>query len=130
VLRSDAVLPERFAALDRLAVDAAADPDAWSGLRGFLVGLFALQAGDRAINEAVARNPVGPSGMAAECGSAGGAVEVILARAHAAGVLRADFGPGDLATLIQAMSAVIATAADETIWRRHLGFVLDDLRAR
>ncbi|MCA4752958.1 hypothetical protein H8Z60_10495 [Mycolicibacterium fortuitum] len=44
---------------------------------------------------------------------------------------RADFGADDLATLMWAMSKVIAMAAgDDGIWRRHLGFVLDGLRAR
>jgi hypothetical protein len=51
-------------------------------------------------------------------------------RAREAGVLRQDFGAGDLATMIGAMSKVIAMSdGDDEIWRRHLGFVLDGLRA-
>jgi hypothetical protein len=46
-------------------------------------------------------------------------------------VLRPDFDEGDLATMIGAMSKVIAMSnGDDTMWRRHLGFVLDGLRAR
>ena len=126
----DAVLPERLAELDRLAERAVADPDPWRGFTGFLDGMFALQARDRAVNDAITRGPAaGPVGIDAECGRSGGVVESIVDRARAAGVLRADFGPADLATLIGAMSHVIARAAgDQEIWRRHLGFVLDGLR--
>ncbi|WP_181780171.1 TetR/AcrR family transcriptional regulator [Pseudonocardia pini] len=127
----DQVLPERLAELDVLAAAALVDADPWHGFTAFLDGMFAMQARDRAVNEAVTRNPVGAVGVAAECGRAGGVVESIVARARGAGVLRADFGPADLATLIWAMSTVITmSAGDDAVWRRHLGFVLDGLRVR
>jgi hypothetical protein len=45
-------------------------------------------------------------------------------------VLRPDFGSTDLGTLIWAMSKVISMSdGDDAVWRRHLGFVLDGLRA-
>jgi hypothetical protein len=45
-------------------------------------------------------------------------------------VLRPDFGSADLGTLIGAMSKVISMSeGDDAVWRRHLGFVLDGLRA-
>jgi hypothetical protein len=123
-------LPERLAELDALAAASLADLDPWRGFTTFLHGMFAMQARDRAINEAVSRNPVGAVGVAAECGRAGGVVDAIVARAREAGVLRQDFGPDDLATLVWAMSKVIAmSAGDEALWRRHLGFVVDGLRA-
>jgi hypothetical protein len=88
-----------------------------------------MQARDRAINEAISRSPVGDVDVAAECGRAGGMLESVVARARGAGVLRADFGPDDLATLVSAMSRVIAmSGGDDSVWRRHLGFVLDGLR--
>jgi len=55
----------------------------------------------------------------------------VVNRAREAGVLRPDFDAGDLATMIGAMSKVIAMSnGDDAVWRRHLGFVLDGLRAR
>jgi hypothetical protein len=124
------VLPERLAELDRMAEAAVADPDPWRGFAGFLEGMFTLQARDRAINDAITRGPAaGPAGIAAECGRGGGVVDAIVDRARAAGVLRSDFGPSDLAVLISAMAHVIARAeGDDAAWRRHLGFVLDGLR--
>jgi AcrR family transcriptional regulator len=125
----DAVLPDRLAELERLADTAAADPDAWRAFAGFLDGMFVLQARDRSINESIARTPLGTVDVSAECGRGGGMLEAVIGRARDAGVLRPDFGPADLSTLMTAMSQVIAMAGDdEAVWRRHLGFVLDGLR--
>lgn len=125
----DAVLPDRLAVIDRLAREALEDPDAWRGFSGFLDGLFSMQAADRGINDAIARNPVGAVDVAGECGRAGGLLAAVVERARAAGVLRADFGIDDLATLMWAMSKVIAMAdGRDAVWRRHLGFMLDGLK--
>ncbi|HYP92459.1 MAG TPA: helix-turn-helix domain-containing protein [Mycobacterium sp.] len=126
----DAVLPDWGAEVDRLAGAALTDPDPWRGFAAFIDGLFALQAGNRSMNDAIARTPVGPVDIVAECGRTGGVLESVVNRARAAGVLRPDFGAGDLAIIIGAMSKVIAMSnGDDVVWRRHLGFVLDGLRA-
>jgi AcrR family transcriptional regulator len=127
----DVVLPERLGEIDRLAQTALADPDPWRGFTGFLDRMFAMQAGNRAINEAISRSAVGSVDVAAECGRAGGVLETIVMRARQAGVLRSDFGPDDLVTLVSAMSRVIAMSdGNDAVWRRHLGFVLDGLCAK
>ena len=77
----DAVLPERLAELGRLAEAALHEPDSWNGFAGFLVGLFAVMAGDRALNDAIARSPIGPVDIAAECGQSGGVLADMLQRA-------------------------------------------------
>ncbi len=126
----DAVLPDRLAEVDELANTALADADPWRGFTVFLDGVFVIQARDRAMNEAIARSPVGNVDVAADCGRAGGVVDAVAQRARDAGVLRPDFGPSDLATLIWAMSKVISmSGGDDAVWRRHLAFVLDGLRA-
>ena len=126
----DAVLPDRLAELDRLAEAALAEPDSWHGFTGFLDGMFVIQARDRSMNEAIARTPVGSVDVAGECGRAGGVLDSVVSRAKDSGVLRPDFGADDLATMIGAMSKVIAMSnGDDAVWRRHLGFVLDGLRA-
>jgi AcrR family transcriptional regulator len=127
----DAVLPDWAAEIDRLATAALANPDPWQGFADFMDGLFDLQARNPSMNDAIARTPVGPVDVASECGRTGGVLESIVNRARAAGVLRPDFGAGDLATMIGAMSKVIAMSnGNDTVWRRHLGFVLDGLRVR
>ena len=127
----DAVLPDWVAEVDRLAEIALADPDPWRGFVGFMDGLFDIQARNRPMNDAIARTPVGPVDIASECGRTGGVLESVVGRARDAGVLRSDFSATDLATMIGAMSKVIAMAdGDNAVWRRHLGFVLDGLRAK
>jgi AcrR family transcriptional regulator len=127
----DAVLPDWAGELDRLAGEALSDPDPWRGFAEFMDGLFAVQASNRSMNDAIARTPIGPVDVIAECGRTGGVVESIVKRAKEAGVLRPDFGAGDLGTLMPAMSKVIELSdGDDAVWRRHLGFVLDGLRAR
>jgi AcrR family transcriptional regulator len=126
----DAVLPDWGAEVDRLAEAALADPDAWRGFASFMEGVFNIQARNPSMNDAIARTPVGPVDVAAECGRAGGVLESVVNRAREAGVLRSDFGATDLAIMIGAMSKVIAMSdGDDEVWRRHLGFVLDGLRA-
>jgi AcrR family transcriptional regulator len=125
----DAVLPDWGAEIDRLAEAALTDPDAWRGFAGFMAGLFDIQARNPSMNDAIARTPVGPVDVASECGRAGGVLESVVNRAREARVLRPDFGAGDLATMIGAMSKVIAMSnGDDAVWRRYLGFMLDGLR--
>lgn len=125
----DVVLADRLAVIDRLAQQALGDADPWRGFTEFLDSLFTMQASDRSINDAVSRNPVGAVDVAGECGRAGGLLEDVVERARGAGALRADFGADDLATLMWAMSKVIAMAdGDDAVWRRHLAFVLDGLK--
>lgn len=127
----DAVLPDWVAELDRLAEAALADPSPWHGFAGFLDALILIQARNRSVNEAIARTPVGPVDVVAECGRTGGVIESVVRHARDSGVLRPDFGSGDVATVVGAMSKVIAMSnGDDAVWRRHLGFVLDGLRAR
>ncbi len=127
----DAVLPERLAELDQLAEVALAHPDPWQGFTGFLDGLFAIQARDRSMNEAISRSAGGSVEVEADCGRAGATLGSVVDHAKKAGVLRPDFSADDLATLVWAMSTVISMSdGDDGVWRRHLGFVLDGLRAK
>jgi len=127
----DAVLPDWVGELEGLAEVALSDPDPWRGFAEFLDGLFLIQARNRSVNDAIARTPAGPVDVMAECGRTGGVLQSVINRAKACGVLRADFGAEDLATMVGAMSKVIALSnGDDAVWRRHLGFMLDGLRAR
>lgn len=126
----DAALPDWAAMTDRLAESALADPDPWRGFAVFLEAVFETLAGHRAINDAIARRPVGAVDVETECGRTGSGMQAVLDRARRSGVVRTDFGADDLVTLVWAMSRVIAMSdGDDGRWRRHLGFVLDGLRA-
>lgn len=120
-----AIYPARLAQLDAVAEEALDDPDPWHAFTAFVEGLFALQAQDRGLNDAVARSAPGSVDPAIECPGGFRHAVAVIERAHAAGVLRPDFRPSDLATLTWAMSRVIIEAPQE--WQRCLGFFLDGL---
>jgi len=126
----DAIFPERLAALERITETALAAPDAWDGFVAFVEGLFALQAEDRGLNDALARRFRLAEEVEKACHRGFRHAERIIQRAQDSGQLRPDFTPEDLVTLIWAMSQVIresmATAPDA--WRRCLAFFLDGLR--
>ncbi|MGX9888866.1 TetR/AcrR family transcriptional regulator [Streptomyces sp. NPDC002276] len=127
----DAIFPERLAALERIIDSALAAPDPWDGFVGYLEGLFALQAEDHGLNDALAQRFRAAGEVEQACHQGFRRAEQIIERARDSGQLRPDFEPEDLVTLIWAMSQVIresmATAPDA--WRRCLGFFLDGLRA-
>ena len=127
----DAVVPQRLSALDRVVAAALAEPDPWDGFVAFVEGVFALQAQDRGLNDALARRlPPSPE-VARACRRGMEQAELIIARAKAGGRLRADFDLADLSVLTWAISQVIRQTADTAplAWRRCLAFYLDGLRA-
>ncbi|RJL34162.1 TetR/AcrR family transcriptional regulator [Bailinhaonella thermotolerans] len=126
----DAVLVGRLASLDRLGSEALAAPDPWDGFAGFVEGLFALQAENHGLNDAIARAGSFSPEAAAACHRGFRHVDQIIARAREAGRLRPDFETADLITLVWAVSQVIreSMSAAPDAWRRFLAFFLDGLR--
>ncbi|MFF4411493.1 TetR/AcrR family transcriptional regulator [Streptosporangium sp. NPDC001559] len=127
----DAILPERLAALERIAAAAMADPDPWRGFTGFLEGLFALQAEDQGLNDAMARRLPLSEEVLASCHQGFELAGQVVERAKESGTLRADFEMRDLPLLVWAMSQVIreSMGVAPQAWRRCLSFLLDGLRA-
>ncbi|MFI6468148.1 TetR/AcrR family transcriptional regulator [Streptomyces sp. NPDC050538] len=127
----EAIFPARLAALDQITETALAAPDPWDGFVAYLEGLFALQAEDHGLNDALARRFRAAGEVEQACNRGFRLAELLIQRARDSGQLRPDFEPEDLVTLIWAMSQVIresmATAPDT--WRRCLAFFLDGLRA-
>ncbi|SNS60579.1 TetR/AcrR family transcriptional regulator [Actinomadura mexicana] len=127
----DAIFPARLAALDEIVELSLAEPDPWRGFVGYIEGLFALQAEDRGLNDALARRYPGASELNAACHRGFDHLVTTMARAKESGDLRPDFEPQDVVPLMWAMSQVIRESADAApdAWRRCLGFFLDGLRA-
>ncbi|MFC5186591.1 TetR/AcrR family transcriptional regulator [Actinomadura harenae] len=126
----DAVFQDRLTAVDRVAADALDAPDPWDGFVVFVEGVFALQAEDRGLNEALARRFTAESGMEEACGRGMRDLDRIIGRARDAGALRPDFEVTDVALLVLGMSRVIGESMEVApgAWRRCLGFFLDGLR--
>ncbi|MEV5575810.1 TetR/AcrR family transcriptional regulator [Spirillospora sp. NPDC052269] len=126
----DAVFQERLTSLDDVAAEALADPDPWNGFVVFMEGLFALQAEDRGLNEALAARFTTASGMEEACGRGKRDLGRLIERAKDAGALRPDFEATDVGLLVLGMSRVIGESMEVVpgAWRRCLGFFLDGLR--
>jgi AcrR family transcriptional regulator len=127
----DAVLEDAFEELVAAGERALAEPDAWQAFTRFVEEMLALNARNRGLKDVVETGRRGRTRAASMRRRIRPVVAELVDRAQAEGALRADFTPQDLSLLVWGSDRVNALAADVApeLWRRHLGFVLDGLRA-
>jgi len=127
----DAVLEDAFAEFIRAAEQALAEEDAWAGFRGFLERVFALHVENRGLKDIIATRAHGRARAAAMRTRMRPLLRRLIERAQGQGALRSDFTAEDMPLVFWAGGRVIeATAAvAPELWRRHLGLLLDGLRA-
>jgi len=127
----DAVLEDAFAELVAVAEVAAADEDAWVGFTGFLEGVLSLRARNRGLKGALAARGHGGERAEAMRARMRPLLAGLIARAKEQGALRPDFMVEDLPLVLWGVDGVMETTADVAPdhWRRHLGLLLDGLRA-
>jgi AcrR family transcriptional regulator len=128
----EAILEERIGELLALAESAAAEPDGWGALVGFLEQTLELQASDRVLKALLLRHPRGEGRLAPARENLRRLFARLLEHAREQGSLREDFTLSDLALLFWSFAPLIDATADiqPTAWRRHLHFLLDGLRAQ
>jgi AcrR family transcriptional regulator len=128
----DAVLEDAFAEFISAAEQALAEQDAWAGFRGFLERVFALHAENRGLKDIIATRAHGKARAEAMRTQLRPLLRRLIERAQEQGTLRADFTAEDMPLIFWAGGRVIeATAAvAPELWRRHLGLLLDGLRAQ
>jgi AcrR family transcriptional regulator len=127
----DAVLAESFEELIALAESALAEPDPWRGFTRFLEEALMLHGRNRGLKDVVETHAHGRTQAQAMRRKLRPLVARLVARAQEDGSLRSDFTPQDIALVFWSTDRVIELAGDAApdVWRRHLGFVLDGLRA-
>jgi AcrR family transcriptional regulator len=127
----DAVLEDAFEEFVSAAEQALAAKDAWAGFCGFLERVFALHGENRALKDMIATRAHGRVRADAMRTRMRPLLRRMIERAQEQGALRADFTPEDMPLLFWTGGRVIeATAAvAPEFWRRHLGLLLDGLRA-
>lgn len=127
----DAVLEDAFEELIDVAEAAASEPDAWLGFRRFVEQAVALHARNRGLKDVVETRMHGAERAAAMRRRLRPLLERLVERAQRQGALRRDFAPEDVALLFWGCDRVIELSAgvEPELWRRHLGFVFDGLRA-
>ncbi|MET3429542.1 AcrR family transcriptional regulator [Actinoplanes tereljensis] len=127
----DAVMPDVVEAKVREAmVRAEAEADPWDGFTLYLTLLCEMQATDLAVSDAVSRRYADAKRLNEICEAQMDGVRGLIAKAHAAGRLRADFTAEDLPYLLWTTSTVVRATASRApdAWRRALAFTLDGLR--
>jgi AcrR family transcriptional regulator len=110
---------------------ALAERDPWTGFRGYVERVSAMQADDRGFTDVLTMTfPAAKRFEAARTRAHEGFVELID-RAKAAGKLRADFVPEDLVMLLMANAGVITATGDAApqTWRRLVAYLLQAFAA-
>jgi AcrR family transcriptional regulator len=125
-----AAFADKLAEYADAAERASRSPDPWTGFRGFIEHMCALQAADRGFTDLIT--------LSLSCGEAqaqrdraGDAFAGLVRRAQDTGVLRDDFVPEDLLLLFFANAGVVqATSRDAPhAWRRLVALMLEAFRA-
>jgi AcrR family transcriptional regulator len=126
----DALFEQRVGQVVALAEQSAARDDAWEGLVEFLTGNVELQSTDQGLKELIFGSQPGRARVAAARARIMPAVVRIVARAQAAGQLRADVAHTDIALAVFMLTGLadLTRGAHPDVWRRHLRLVLDGLR--
>lgn len=127
----EAVFAERM--VEELnAVEAGlADPDAWGGFASYVTTVGVMQARDRGIADLVTMDVTRAPEIDALRARAFEGLVTLVARAHAAGALRADFTTQDVVLLLMANAGLVerAHAIAEGASARLVHLLLDGLRA-
>ena len=126
----DALFDDMIDRVAALALEAAADPDAWRGLTSSLEKVCELQAFDRGLREVMLGTGRGPDRQALVARRVQPAVEMLVARAKEQGTLRPDAEPWDLPMIQLMVAAVTDQTGHPDLWRRYLRMVLDGLRTQ
>jgi AcrR family transcriptional regulator len=126
-----AVFADRRETLIEIAEHALATDDAWAGFVHFVEQVCRMQAADRGYNDLSARS-IPQAAPTSDHLRGHELMTEIVERAKRSGALRPDFVLADMAFVTWAITRTIEATADvdPQAWRRHLGFVLDGLRAQ
>jgi AcrR family transcriptional regulator len=127
----DAVLEDAFEEIVVAAEQALAEEDAWVGFRSFLERVFAAHCMNRGLKDIIATRTHGATKADAMRARIRPLLRLLVERAQKQGALREDFTPEDMPLLFWTNGRVIEATAGVApeLWRRHLGMMLDGLRA-
>lgn len=128
----NALFEEKIEGLVARAEAAAADPDAWTALVGFLRNAVAGQAQDRGLRQVLHGTEHGEQRLTQARARMAEPLGRMVDAAKASGHLRRDFEVADLPVIMMMISslALHPRTADPAVWGRYLGFVVDGLRER
>lgn len=126
-----AAFTQQMATCTRAFTDALADPDPWQGFQRLIETVCELQREERGFPAAfVAAFPDGATAHTKVRSAADRGLANLVRRAQAAGALRADFRPSDLAMVFVAHGGLVAARpSDAAASRRLVAYLLQAFRA-
>jgi AcrR family transcriptional regulator len=126
----EAVLEAMYEALVDDARTALDDPDPGAAFRSFFVALARFQARHRALAEQMATAIDLPASARPTREALRSAITELVANAQAAGAIRSDIGPADVAMLFSgvAHTTVVAGEIQPMLHERYVNVILDGLR--
>jgi AcrR family transcriptional regulator len=126
-----AVFADRMAEHDHLVQQALEDPDPWEGLCGYLEAAAELQVRDRGIADLITMDVSSAPEIKQLRDKAFAGIVELIARAKAAGALRADATTEDIVVIHQANAGLVTSAhpASREASRRLIHLLLDGLRS-
>jgi AcrR family transcriptional regulator len=127
----DALFDERIAAIVALAEEAAAHEDPWEGLVFFFERSLSEQAADRGLKQLLLAGASGCARVSAGRERIAPPLHALVARAHAAGVLREGITAQDIPMITLMLGSLMDASRDVApeAWRRYLELLLGSLRA-
>ncbi|MFI7128358.1 TetR/AcrR family transcriptional regulator [Nonomuraea sp. NPDC050153] len=125
-----AVFADRMDAYVDAVATALADCDPWHGFTGYLHTACAMQAADRGFADVLTMTFPTDKTLEGRRSQAYDGVVNLIDRAKAAGHLRDDFTPQDVALLLMATAGVITATADAApdAWRRILALMIQSFQ--
>jgi AcrR family transcriptional regulator len=110
---------------------ALAADDPWDGFAGLVVEVGEIEARNRGFTHLIQSEARPLRGLGGDREAGRHAVDQVVRRGQAAGVLRGDLAGEDLPVISFAIAGILETTRDDVpdAWRRHVALVLDGCRA-
>jgi AcrR family transcriptional regulator len=126
-----AVFAEKMKAYADAVEEALTDPDPWHGFCAYVERACAMQAADRGFTDVLTVTFPSAKTFEADRDRAGNGFAELIARAKAAGRLRADFAHQDMILVLMANAGVLngTAQAAQDAWRRLVAYLLQSFAA-
>ncbi|GAA2528881.1 TetR/AcrR family transcriptional regulator [Winogradskya humida] len=126
-----AVFASKMTAYADAVDEALNDPDPWRGFCAYVEKVCEMQAADRGFADVLTVTFPMAKAFEAERNRAGAGFADLIARAKAAGRLRADFVHQDLVMVLMANAGVVSatTEAAQDTWRRLVAYLVQSFAA-
>jgi AcrR family transcriptional regulator len=125
-----AALEERVRDYADLVDSALDETDPWKAFSDLLYTICERQAADAGFRDLLTATKWPHATIGEQTQRAADGIARLVRRAKRAGALRKDFAAGDVRVLMMANGGIVRSSDDPAMWKRHIEYVIDGLRAR